>query len=160
MCHCSWSQLFSNCMLSILSECTVLPTSHQILGRATELNLFVKNGTDAGYIEIELKGKGKANLIVRRHLKSSSRGSSFTLNGQPATGTEIKQKMGELNVQVGNLWCLFRWTHLVVVILKTAFSLQHFFASRSSVRVCSYVSSATSARNPTCCGRRKPYKLA
>lgn len=64
----------------------------------------MKNGTDSGFIEIELKGRGKTNLVIRRNLKASSRGSSFTLNGQPATGNDIKQKMGELNVQVGNLW--------------------------------------------------------
>ncbi len=65
----------------------------------------MKNGTDSGYIEIELKGpKGKPNLVIRRNLKSVSRGSTFTFNGQSATGTDIKRKMAELNVQVGNLW--------------------------------------------------------
>ncbi|KAF9528049.1 P-loop containing nucleoside triphosphate hydrolase protein [Crepidotus variabilis] len=79
----------------------------QILGRATELNQFVKNGQDSGYIEIELKGpNNQQNLIIRRHLKASSRASTFTLNGQAATGNEIKVKMAELNVQVGNL-CSF-----------------------------------------------------
>ena len=65
----------------------------------------MKNGTDSGYIEIELKGpKGKPNLVIRRNLKSVSRGSTFTLNGQSATGTDIKRRTAELNVQVGNLW--------------------------------------------------------
>ncbi|KAF8165900.1 P-loop containing nucleoside triphosphate hydrolase protein [Crassisporium funariophilum] len=78
-----------------------------ILGRATDLNSFVKNGFDTGYIEIELKSpKGRANLIIRRNLSSTSNSSTFSLNGASATGTEIKQKMLELNVQVGNL-CSF-----------------------------------------------------
>ncbi|KAH9019273.1 P-loop containing nucleoside triphosphate hydrolase protein [Lactarius pseudohatsudake] len=78
-----------------------------ILGRASELNSFVKIGAPDGYIEIELKGKiGKQNLVVRRNLSSSSKGSTYSLNGQSATGREVTQKMNELNVQVGNL-CSF-----------------------------------------------------
>lgn len=78
-----------------------------ILGRASELNSFVKIGAPDGYIEIELKGKiGKKNLIVRRSLSAASKGSTYNLNGQSATGREVTQKMNELNVQVGNL-CSF-----------------------------------------------------
>lgn len=77
----------------------------QILGRASELNSFVKIGATEGYIEIELKGKiGKKNLVVRRSLNAASKGSTYSLNGQSATGREVTQKMNELNVQVGNLW--------------------------------------------------------
>ncbi|KAF9476726.1 P-loop containing nucleoside triphosphate hydrolase protein [Pholiota conissans] len=78
-----------------------------ILGRANEIHSYVKNGTNSGYIEIELKGpKGKRNLVIRRSLNSMSKSSSFTINGQPASGNEIKLRMAELNVQVGNL-CSF-----------------------------------------------------
>lgn len=77
----------------------------KILGRAAELNSFVKMGATDGYIEIELKGKiGKRNLVVRRNLSSTSKGSTYNLSGQSATGREVTQKMSELNVQVGNLW--------------------------------------------------------
>ncbi len=77
----------------------------QILGRASELNSFVKIGSTDGYIEIKLKGKiGKKNLVVSRNLSSSSKGSTYSLNGQSPTGREVTQKMNELNVQVGNLW--------------------------------------------------------
>jgi len=76
------------------------------LGRAEELSSFVKHGAKSGYIEIELKGPmGRKNLVIRRNLASLSNGSTFTLNGAAASGTEIKHKMAELNVQVGNLWC-------------------------------------------------------
>jgi acylphosphatase len=75
------------------------------LGRASEINSFVKNNTDDGHIEIELKGKkGETNLIIRRNLLAKTKSSSFTLNGQVATGREITGRMAELNVQVGNLW--------------------------------------------------------
>lgn len=78
-----------------------------ILGRAAELNSFVKIGATDGYIEIELKGKiGKKNLVIRRNLSSTSKGSTYHLSGQAATGREVTQKMNELNVQVGNL-CSF-----------------------------------------------------
>ena len=75
------------------------------MGRASEINAFVKNGTAEGYIEIELKGPaGKPNLIVKRTLVAKNRASSFFLNGQPATGKEVSDKMAQLNVQVENLW--------------------------------------------------------
>ncbi|TEB23759.1 P-loop containing nucleoside triphosphate hydrolase protein [Coprinellus micaceus] len=79
----------------------------KVLGRASELNAFVKQGTDKGYIEIELKGfAGKPNLVIRRELTAKNKGSSFSLNGQPATGREVSEKMAALNVQVENL-CSF-----------------------------------------------------
>ncbi|TFY82531.1 hypothetical protein EWM64_g1483 [Hericium alpestre] len=78
-----------------------------ILGRAAELNSFVKMGTSEGFIEIELKGKiGKPNLVIRRNLSSKSKSSTFTINDQSASGKEVAQKMNELNIQVGNL-CSF-----------------------------------------------------
>ncbi|KAI0044470.1 P-loop containing nucleoside triphosphate hydrolase protein [Auriscalpium vulgare] len=78
-----------------------------ILGRAAELNSFVKMGTEEGYIEIELKGKiGKQNLVIRRNLSAKSKTTSFTVNGAGQTGKEVAQKMAELNIQVGNL-CAF-----------------------------------------------------
>lgn len=81
--------------------------TQQVLGRATELNSFVKIGATDGHIEIELKSlPGKPNLIIKRTLSSTSKGSTFTLNGSPATGAEIKARMAQLNVQVGNL-CSF-----------------------------------------------------
>ncbi|KAI0309852.1 P-loop containing nucleoside triphosphate hydrolase protein [Amylostereum chailletii] len=81
--------------------------SPSILGRANELNAFVKMGTSDGFIEIELKGKiGKENVIIRRNLSATSKTSTFTLNGRSATGREVTQKMNELNIQVGNL-CSF-----------------------------------------------------
>ncbi|EGO27756.1 hypothetical protein SERLADRAFT_354935 [Serpula lacrymans var. lacrymans S7.9] len=87
--------------------CLGLNWPPSVLGRASELNSFVKLGKDAGHIEIELKGpKGKPNLIICRQLSAKSRGSSFTLNGKSATGKEITNRMAELNVQVGNL-CSF-----------------------------------------------------
>ncbi|KZT06482.1 P-loop containing nucleoside triphosphate hydrolase protein [Laetiporus sulphureus 93-53] len=87
--------------------CLGLNFPPSVLGRASELNSFVKIGTDSGYIEIELKGpKGKPNLVIRRSLNARTKSSTFTLNGQSATGREINNRMAELNVQISNL-CTF-----------------------------------------------------
>ncbi|KAK0188724.1 P-loop containing nucleoside triphosphate hydrolase protein [Armillaria mellea] len=77
------------------------------LGLGCEINSFVKQGKTSGHIEIELKGpKGKPNLVIRRNLKSTSKTSTFTLNGVAAIGREISSQMAALNVQIGNL-CTF-----------------------------------------------------
>ncbi|PBK99175.1 P-loop containing nucleoside triphosphate hydrolase protein [Armillaria gallica] len=87
--------------------CLGLGWSPQILGRASEINSFVKQGKTSGHIEIELKGpKGKPNLVIRRNLTSTSKTSTFTLNGVSAIGREISSQMASLNVQIGNL-CTF-----------------------------------------------------
>lgn len=87
--------------------CLGLNWPPSILGRANEINAFVKGSTDSGHIEIELKGPaGESNLIIRRNLVSKNKTSTFTLNGNSATGKEISDRMQELNVQVGNL-CSF-----------------------------------------------------
>ncbi|KAG6844359.1 hypothetical protein H0H87_007540 [Tephrocybe sp. NHM501043] len=80
--------------------CLGLNFPPSILGRAADLNSFVKIGKEEGHIEIELKGRqGQPNLVIRRHLKATSKQSHFTLNGVGATGAEIKNKMADLNVQ-------------------------------------------------------------
>ncbi|KAF7432634.1 Structural maintenance of chromosomes protein 5 [Pleurotus ostreatus] len=87
--------------------CLGLNFPPSVLGRASDLNLFVKHGHSEGHIEIELKGSlGKPNVIIRRMLKSTSKSSQFLLNGKSASGRDINAKMAELNVQVGNL-CSF-----------------------------------------------------
>ncbi|KAG5644817.1 hypothetical protein DXG03_007639 [Asterophora parasitica] len=87
--------------------CLGLNFPPSVLGRASELNSFVKIGKKTGFIEIELKGrKGQGNLVIRRNLSASTKTNSFTLNGKSASGKEIAYRMLDLNVQVGNL-CSF-----------------------------------------------------
>ncbi|KAF9554516.1 P-loop containing nucleoside triphosphate hydrolase protein [Agrocybe pediades] len=81
--------------------------SPSILGRATELHSYVKHGASSGSIEIELKApNNKRNIVIRRVLTANVKGSTFTINGASASGKEVTNKVGELNVQVGNL-CSF-----------------------------------------------------
>ncbi|KAF8211899.1 hypothetical protein K438DRAFT_1957699 [Mycena galopus ATCC 62051] len=87
--------------------CIGLNWPPKILGRSPDLNTFVKIGTDEGHIEIELKGPaGEPNLVIKRNLTATSKSSSFSINGKSATGHEVSERVGRLNVQVGNL-CSF-----------------------------------------------------
>ncbi|KAJ7691405.1 P-loop containing nucleoside triphosphate hydrolase protein [Mycena rosella] len=87
--------------------CLGLNWPPKILGRAAELNSFVKLSADTGHIEIELKAPaGERNLTIRRNLSAKSKSSSFTLNGRGVSGAEITEKVSRLNVQCGNL-CSF-----------------------------------------------------
>ncbi|THH29882.1 hypothetical protein EUX98_g4315 [Antrodiella citrinella] len=87
--------------------CLGLNFPSSVLGRASELNAFVKLGTTDGHIEIELKGsKGKPNIIIKRFIAAGTKSSHFSINGQSASGREVNAKMAELNVQVSNL-CTF-----------------------------------------------------
>ncbi|KAF8589644.1 P-loop containing nucleoside triphosphate hydrolase protein [Ramaria rubella] len=87
--------------------CIGLNGAPSLLGRSNELNAFVKQGHESGYVEIELKGRiGTPNLVIRRSINSRNRSSQFTLNGAAVPGREINERIAELNVQVGNL-CSF-----------------------------------------------------
>ncbi|KXN89001.1 Structural maintenance of chromosomes protein 5 [Leucoagaricus sp. SymC.cos] len=87
--------------------CIGLNFHPNVLGRADAVKSFIKAGKEEGYTEIELKGPpGKPNLIIRRNVVAGKNTTSFTLNGNSVSGQEIKARMAELNVQVGNL-CTF-----------------------------------------------------
>ncbi|KAJ8519683.1 hypothetical protein ONZ45_g3400 [Pleurotus djamor] len=87
--------------------CLGLNFPPSVLGRAQDVNSFVKHNGGEGYVEIELKGSiGKPNIVIRRIIKANSRSSPFIMDGKAATGREVNAKVAELNVQVGNL-CSF-----------------------------------------------------
>lgn len=79
--------------------------SRQVLGRATEISAFVKDQQKEGFIELELKGKANnPNIVIRRHIFSDKKSSTFTINGKSTTGAKVNEKIAELNIQIGNLW--------------------------------------------------------
>ncbi|KIP10370.1 hypothetical protein PHLGIDRAFT_101267 [Phlebiopsis gigantea 11061_1 CR5-6] len=87
--------------------CLGLNFPPSVLGRASEINSFVKIGTEEGHIEIELKGaNGQPNLVIKRTLSARSKANQFYMNGKHASGKEVAGRMQELNVQVSNL-CSF-----------------------------------------------------
>ncbi|TDL30065.1 P-loop containing nucleoside triphosphate hydrolase protein [Rickenella mellea] len=87
--------------------CLGLNFPPSVLGRASELNSFVKHGYETGFIEIELKGaKGQSNVVIRRNLKATSKGTTFELNGAQVPGKEVNARVSALNVQCTNL-CTF-----------------------------------------------------
>ncbi|KAI5121182.1 hypothetical protein M0805_005983 [Coniferiporia weirii] len=88
--------------------CLGLNWPPSVLGRATKLGAFVKQGFPDGFIEIELKGPiGEQNLVIRRLLNETmGKQASFTLNGEQASGKVISEHVEGLGIQVNNL-CSF-----------------------------------------------------
>ena len=58
-------------------------TETQIMGRANELRLYVKQNTEDAETEIELKGrKGRRNTIIKRRFNRANDTSEWILNGK------------------------------------------------------------------------------
>lgn len=107
MCYLPWSQLPAECtcLFTRLDAFQTLNRALQVLGRASEVQSFVKIGQKSGYIEIELKGPaGKPNVVIKRTLNANSKSSQFYINGKNASGKEVNTRIQELNIQVSNLW--------------------------------------------------------
>ncbi|KAH9824906.1 hypothetical protein DFH28DRAFT_942164 [Melampsora americana] len=77
-----------------------------VLQRVNEVKLFVKNGTNEGSIEIELKGKlGEGNVVIKLHLNVETSSRIFEINGKRATHTKVQEIIRSFNIQVDNLCC-------------------------------------------------------
>ncbi|CAO1614814.1 unnamed protein product [Parajaminaea phylloscopi] len=77
-----------------------------VLGRAKDVASFVKQGHEAGWIEIELKGSiGEANIVIRRNIERKSNTSEFRLNGKKATQKEVTDQVAAFDISVANLCC-------------------------------------------------------
>ncbi|KAJ3254867.1 Structural maintenance of chromosomes protein 5 [Boothiomyces macroporosus] len=76
-----------------------------VLGRAKELQEFVKHGEHEATVEIELKNSPR-NTIIKRKFSRGSNGSKWFLNDQTSTELEIKNIVSKFNIQVDNL-CQF-----------------------------------------------------
>jgi chromosome segregation ATPase len=92
----------------VCAICLGLGWSSEHLGRAKELNLFVKNGSDEAEIEIELAaGPGMAtNPIVRRIIRKSDGKSIFYINGKHAGKNAVLALCKQFSIQIDNL-CQF-----------------------------------------------------
>ncbi|KAF2070888.1 hypothetical protein CYY_007789 [Polysphondylium violaceum] len=79
--------------------------SPNLLGRAKQLSDFIKQGTERGFIEIELFNDNGENFVIRRDLKKDN-SSDFRFNGKQMSKNDVLKKIKELNVQIDNL-CQF-----------------------------------------------------
>lgn len=55
------------------------------MGRAKEVNAFVKHGTQEGYIELELWGseeEGRTTTLIRREISKNEKSSVWRVNGE------------------------------------------------------------------------------
>jgi chromosome segregation ATPase len=76
----------------------------KILGRSKDLADFVKHGTAASKIEIELKTDGSEENIVIVRKFGKSKHSKYQLNGKDATEAAVRSVVAKFNIQVDNLW--------------------------------------------------------
>jgi structural maintenance of chromosomes protein 5 len=83
-------------------------TIKQHLGRARDVSDFVKTGTREATIEIELQRdhSTRRNPIITRIIKKEGNKSTYTLNGQPASGKGVQELARSMNIQIDNL-CQF-----------------------------------------------------
>ncbi|KAF0295653.1 Structural maintenance of chromosomes protein 5 [Amphibalanus amphitrite] len=77
-----------------------LAGSPQILGRAPQLSLYVKEGTQEGFIELELFDPN-GNQVISRTIRGNH--STWALNGEKVKEERVKRVVADLNIQVDNL---------------------------------------------------------
>ncbi|KAK4514210.1 54S ribosomal protein L2 mitochondrial [Mucor velutinosus] len=77
-----------------------------LLGRARDINEFVKTGEDESTIMIELKKVGTRNITISRSFKKSGNSSIWRINGKNCPSREVQAIVNGFNIQVDNL-CQF-----------------------------------------------------
>ena len=77
-----------------------LAGSPHILGRASQLSLYIKEGTQEGFIELELFDPN-GNHVISRTIRGNT--STWTYNGDKVREERVKKVVADLNIQVDNL---------------------------------------------------------
>ncbi|CAO3703824.1 unnamed protein product [Rhizopus stolonifer] len=77
-----------------------------LLGRAKNIQEFVKTGEDEATIAIELKKVNDRNIVIQRSFKKSSNSTAWKVNGKGTTHKEVMSIIHGFNIQVDNL-CQF-----------------------------------------------------
>jgi chromosome segregation ATPase len=103
----------------VCAICIGLGWSAKLLGRADDLALFVKNGSDEAEIEIELAaGPGMAtNPIVRRQIRRKDGKTLFFINGKTSGKNAVLALCKQFSIQIDNL-CQFLPQDRVVEFAK------------------------------------------
>lgn len=90
----------------VCAICIGLGWNTSFLGRAKDINEYIKFGSEMARIEIELKGSDDGpNTIVSRLIRIDNT-SVWELNGISSSLKHVREKMDELNIQIDNL-CQF-----------------------------------------------------
>ncbi|KAG0767977.1 hypothetical protein G6F57_000086 [Rhizopus arrhizus] len=80
--------------------------SPNLLGRAKNIQEFVKTGEDEATIAIELKKVNERNVVIQRSFKKSSNSTSWKVNGKSTTYKDVMSLIHSFSIQVDNL-CQF-----------------------------------------------------
>ncbi|TIA86441.1 hypothetical protein E3P99_03678 [Wallemia hederae] len=79
----------------------------KILGRSSDVNAFVKQDKDQGYIQIHLKARdGLRNHVIKRSINSTDKQSKYEVDGEISKLEVIKDIVQSYGIQIGNL-CSF-----------------------------------------------------
>jgi hypothetical protein len=66
-----------------------------LLGRATDVSAFVKNGTQEAFVEVELQGhEGERNTVIKRKISRDDNKSTYWLNGTFLLLTVLPEGLG------------------------------------------------------------------
>ncbi|KAL2003544.1 hypothetical protein VTN02DRAFT_3434 [Thermoascus thermophilus] len=92
----------------VCAICLGLGWGPQHLGRAKDPGEFVKHGCREATIEIELAGppRYRRNPVVSRTIKRDGNKSTFTINGEPASRSQVVKLAQSFSIQIDNL-CQF-----------------------------------------------------
>ena len=88
--------------------CLGLGGEPKLLGRASDVDTFIKTGEDKAEIEIELVREDGDNVIIQRIIRKDGKPrSAFLWNGEQTPAKEVRERVvEEFNIQIGNL-CTF-----------------------------------------------------
>ncbi|KAF2773702.1 putative ABC/SMC5 protein [Teratosphaeria nubilosa] len=93
----------------VCAICIGLGFKPEHLGRAKQLNEFVKNGTKRAEIEIELAAnpdKHDRSPVVTTKITRTDKSATHTVNGRTVTKKELEKLMRSFSIQIDNL-CQF-----------------------------------------------------
>eukprot|EP01135_Chromosphaera_perkinsii_P007717 Nk52_evm6s967 gene=Nk52_evmTU6s967 len=101
----------------VCAICLCLCGEPKLLGRADNVNEFVKYGKETAKIEVELYRSGGKNIVIGRRISRQKDKNAWSLNGQDVRKNVILSLIKELNIQLNNL-CQFLPQDRVVEFAK------------------------------------------
>jgi chromosome segregation ATPase len=92
----------------VCAICLGLGWNPNVLGRASQINEFVKHNSDAAYVEIELQRRNNEpeNDVVRLKIIRDGNGREWFLNGRKTSLKAVQTLTKSLSIQIDNL-CQF-----------------------------------------------------